>query len=181
MKENKIDIFRAKGRDIKILRKISIQTFKESFSAVNTIEDMELYLAENFNEKILLNELQNPNIRYYFGFLEEKPVAYLKLNFGEAQNELKSKASLEIERIYVIKKFQGKNIGQQLFEKVLNLAQENKMELIWLGVWEKNHDAIRFYKRNGFVEFDKHLFKLGKDEQTDIMMKLELNEKRSIR
>jgi len=42
---------------------------------------------------------------------------------------------------------------------------------VWLGVWEENPRAIKFYKKNGFVEFDKHTFVLGEDEQTDILMK----------
>jgi len=41
-------------------------------------------------------------------------------------------------------------------------------------VWEENPRAINFYKKNGFVEFDKHIFVLGDDEQTDIMMRLDL-------
>jgi diamine N-acetyltransferase len=41
-----------------------------------------------------------------------------------------------------------------------------------LGVWEKNPRAISFYKKNGFIEFDPHIFKLGDEELTDIMMKL---------
>jgi ribosomal protein S18 acetylase RimI-like enzyme len=46
---------------------------------------------------------------------------------------------------------------------------------IWLGVWEKNHNAIGFYTKNGFITFDKHLFLLGDDQQTDLLMKLEIN------
>lgn len=41
-------------------------------------------------------------------------------------------------------------------------------------VGKENSRAINFYKKNGFVEFDKHIFRLGNDEQTDIMMKLRL-------
>ena len=45
------------------------------------------------------------------------------------------------------------------------------MKYIWLGVWEENPRATRFYQKNGFVAFGKHIFKLGDDEQTDILMK----------
>jgi len=81
---------------------------------------------------------------------------------------------MEIERIYVLKDFHGKNIGQLLFEKAIELATQKNANYIWLGVWEENPRAINFYKKNGFVEFDKHIFVLGDDEQTDIMMRLEL-------
>ena len=55
------------------------------------------------------------------------------------------------------------------------MAKDKKSDYVWLGVWEENPRAISFYKKNGFEEFDKHIFKLGNDEQTDIMMKLKLN------
>jgi diamine N-acetyltransferase len=82
--------------------------------------------------------------------------------------------SLEIERIYVLQEFQGKKVGQMLFGKAVEIAKQKNADYIWLGVWEKNIKAIRFYEKNGFVPFGKHLFKLGDDEQTDIMMKLVL-------
>jgi ribosomal protein S18 acetylase RimI-like enzyme len=85
---------------------------------------------------------------------------------------LKDKTALEIERIYVLKDFHGKSVGQMLYKKALEIAQMKKVSYVWLGVWEENPRAISFYKKNGFVEFDKHIFKLGDDEQTDIMMKL---------
>jgi ribosomal protein S18 acetylase RimI-like enzyme len=99
----------------------------------------------------------------------------LKLNFGEAQTELKNNTSLEIERIYVLKEFHGQNMGQLLYYKALEIATKYRIKEIWLGVWEKNKRAISFYKKNGFIEFDTHIFKLGNDEQIDIMMKLTLN------
>jgi ribosomal protein S18 acetylase RimI-like enzyme len=53
----------------------------------------------------------------------------------------------------------------------MEVAKALHSAYVWLGVWEKNARAIRFYEKNGFVAFDKHLFKLGDEEQTDIMMK----------
>ena len=81
---------------------------------------------------------------------------------------------MEVERIYVLKEFHGKQIGQILFDKALEIAKEKKINYLWLGAWEKNPRAIRFYEKNGFVQFSTHLFKVGADEQTDVMMRREL-------
>jgi len=62
-------------------------------------------------------------------------------------------------------------VGQRLYEEAMWLAKELGMRYVWLGVWEENPRAIRFYAKNGFVAFDKHIFRLGDDEQTDILMK----------
>ena len=80
----------------------------------------------------------------------------------------------KIERIYVLKEFHGKKVGQILYDTAFEMAKQRCADYLWLGVWEENPRAINFYKKNGFVEFDKHIFKLGNDEQTDIMMKLQL-------
>ena len=66
-------------------------------------------------------------------------------------------------------------MGQLLYNKALEIATKLSIKEIWLGVWEKNKRAISFYKKNGFIEFDTHIFKLGNDEQIDIMMRLTLN------
>ena len=69
----------------------------------------------------------------------------------------------------------GKKVGQLLYEKAMAIAGELAVNYVWLGVWEKNARAIRFYSKNGFEPFDKHIFKLGDDVQTDIMMKKPLD------
>lgn len=161
-------------QEIDLLQQIGRQTFFETFSAGNTEENMSKYLEEGFSKEKLAAELADPNALFYFAWLDQKVVGYLKLNFGASQTELKDDKAVEIERIYVVKDFHGKRVGQLLYEKALEVAREAKASWVWLGVWEENPRAISFYKKNGFVEFDKHIFKLGNDEQTDLMMKLML-------
>ena len=132
------------------------------------------YLEEGFSIDKLRKELNDINSEFYFAKRNDDIIGYLKLNFGQSQTELKEDNALEIERIYVLKDFQGKGIGQLLYNKAKLIASEKNVNYIWLGVQEKNMSAINFYLKNGFVEFDKHVFKLGKDEQIDLMMKLEL-------
>jgi ribosomal protein S18 acetylase RimI-like enzyme len=169
-----ISILEATINDLELLQKIGRQTFSETFAASNSLENMTKYLAEGFSSEKLLGELTNINAAFYIAKNEMEVVGYLKLNFGQSQTELKDSKALEIERIYVLQEFQGKNIGQLLYEKAIQVATEKNAEYVWLGVWEENNKAINFYKKNGFVAFDKHIFKLGDDEQTDIMMKLTL-------
>ncbi len=160
--------------DLDYLQEISKKTFFETFSENNTAENMDFYLNNAFSSSKLLSELNDTNSEFYFAVLDESIVGYLKLNFGESQIELKDKNSLEIERIYVLKEFQGKKIGQLLFNKAIEIAHSRIFDFIWLGVWKKNIKAIEFYKKNGFSEFDKHIFKFGDEDQIDIMMKKEL-------
>lgn len=161
--------------DIEHLREIGKLTFTETFSSDNSEENMKEYLENGFSTEKIKSELIDKNVEFYFAELDGKVIGYLKVNVGESQTEMVVKNALEIERIYVLKEFHGKKVGQILYDKALELAKEKNVKNVWLGVWEENPRAIRFYKKNGFVEFDKHIFKLGNDEQTDIMMKLTLN------
>lgn len=170
-----IEIVEVTLNDINLLQKISRQTFQETFSESNSEENMRSYLEEGFSNEKLTAEINDKNSIFYFASLENNIIGYLKINFGESQTELKNSKALEIERIYVSKEFHGKRVGQLLYDKAIKIAEQKNFEYVWLGVWEENPRAISFYKKNGFVEFDKHIFKLGDDEQTDLMMKLKLN------
>ena len=168
----KIEVIKITKDEILDLQKIGRQTFYETFSESNTEENMKKYLAEGFSIDKLRDELNNENAEFYFAKLDNEVVGYLKLNLGQSQTELKNDNSLEIERIYVLKEFHGKKVGQILYDKAIEITKQKRVNYVWLGVWEENPRAINFYKKNGFKEFDKHIFKLGNDEQTDIMMKL---------
>ncbi|KAA6439335.1 GNAT family N-acetyltransferase [Dyadobacter flavalbus] len=164
----------ARPEDLKAVQLIAKETFFETFAADNTEADMIQYLTENFSDEKIKSELTNPESVFCIAWDNETPVGYLKVNTGTSQTELRDATSLEIERIYVKQAFHGKKAGQLLFEKALEIARSLSKSYIWLGVWEKNAKAIRFYEKNGFTAFDKHIFRFGEDEQTDIMMKKDL-------
>ena len=171
---NSIIISRVGVNDVEQLQAISRSTFVQTFDEHNDAEDMKAYLDSSFAIDKLTTEITNPNSEFYFALDHEIIIGYLKVNTGTAQTENKDANAFEIERIYVDQAYLGKKIGQLLFEKAIDLAKIKKASYVWLGVWEENHRALAFYKKNGFIPFDKHIFRLGNDEQTDIMMKLEL-------
>jgi ribosomal protein S18 acetylase RimI-like enzyme len=170
-----INIKKVTLNNLQQLQDISRQTFSETFSAGNTAENMTRYLEEGFSTEKLTAELNNDASEFYFAVLNNEVIGYLKLNTGQSQTEIRDDKALEIERIYVLKAYQGKKVGQLLYDEAIQVATEKEARYVWLGVWENNLGAIGFYKKNGFVEFDTHIFNLGEEEQTDIMMKKNLS------
>jgi ribosomal protein S18 acetylase RimI-like enzyme len=166
------NIEKVNENEVEQLQSISRQTFAETFSDSNSKENMDKYLNENLSIQKLSEELNNENSHFFFIKDGERNIGYLKLNMGPSQTEMKDETALEIERIYVIQEYQGKKVGQQLYEKAIQVAKEKKAQYVWLGVWEENHKAIQFYNKNGFEVFDKHVFVLGDEKQTDLMMRL---------
>lgn len=156
--------------DLHKLQEISYETFKETFEAENSSENMNAYLEESFNLNQVEKELSNISSQFYFVYFNHEVAGYLKVNTDGAQSEEMGDDSLEIERIYVINKFQKNGLGKYLLNKAMDIAMELNKKKIWLGVWEKNENAIAFYKKLGFVQTGNHSFLMGDEEQMDLIM-----------
>lgn len=157
--------------DIEKVRLISEKTFYETFSDENSKEDMENYLKENFSYKKIKSEMQNDGSIFFIVEGNGETAAYMKVNFDKAQTEEGHDNTLEIQRIYVLEQYKGRKIGRDLIEKAKEIGKDNNLQYIWLGVWENNYNAIKFYEKHGFEKFDTHIFVLGDDKQTDNLMK----------
>lgn len=167
-----LSLRRCTGNDVDVLMEISKSTFIAAFEQHNDPEDFKNYLKEAFAKEKLQSELENKNSAFYFVYLGEVLVGYFKTNRGEAQTEVKDSQSLELERIYVVPSYQGMKIGGWMIEKVIQLASDENMKYVWLGVWEHNPRAIKFYQKLGFQKFGTHPYYIGKDEQTDWLLRL---------
>ncbi|MGH1433725.1 MAG: GNAT family N-acetyltransferase [Lewinella sp.] len=157
-----------------LLRDLAEATFVEAFGPVNTPENMSEYISKTFTLEQVRASFQQEGVSYFMVWQDSEAIAYLKLNEGAAQTEQSLENTLEIERIYVKATHQGQNIGQQLLAFVVEKARRENKSSVWLGVWDQNEAAIRFYKRHGFSTFDQHEFYLGSDLQNDLLMKIKL-------
>jgi ribosomal protein S18 acetylase RimI-like enzyme len=167
-------IKRVEPADIDTLIAVSRKTFHNSYFHLSKPADFEAYTSIAFESNKLLAELNDPNSFFYFALVNNQPIGYLKLNFGPAQTEFEDENAIEIERIYLLSKYQGKRYGQQLLDFAIQAATDKYLHYIWLGVWDKNPAAIRFYERNGFEIAGKHTFPFGDEKDADLLMRKEL-------
>jgi diamine N-acetyltransferase len=156
--------------DLYTLQEISYETFNETFKDQNSPESMNAYLEKAFNVKQLEKELSNISSQFFFVYFNNEVAGYLKVNTQDAQSENMGEDSLEIERIYIGSKFQKLGLGKYLINKAIEIAVEQGKTKIWLGVWEKNENALAFYKKIGFVQAGTHSFYMGDEEQIDFIM-----------
>lgn len=169
---NNISIRRAGENDAALLSRLSAVTFAETFSHTCRAEDMENYIAENYDQTLISKELQDPDDFYFIAYSDDKPVGYLRIKEDESVIPIiQEHRSVELKRIYVLKEYYSKRIGAALMNFVLQLAKEKNYELMWLGVWEHNERAKNFYKKYEFVETGfSHPFPIGNTPQTDIWL-----------
>ncbi len=164
-----VTIRRATLNDAAALSALGKQTFFDTFTGTCTEEDMQEFLQEYFNVDQVKKELSNENDFFFFAEIESVPAGYLRIMEDYSNFELMKKwKALELKRIYVDKNFLGKGIAQQMINFVECFAKENKYEVIWLGVWEYNLRAKRFYEKSGFNDSGyTHDFPIGNTPQTD--------------
>ena len=165
-----INIKKCNIKDLPKLLEISYETFNETFKNQNSPENIKAYLERAFNLKQLEKELSNISSQFFFIYFKNEVAGYLKVNNNDANPEEMSDESLEIERIYIKRKFQKHGLGMYLLNKTIEIAMEFNKKKIWLGVWEKNENAIAFYEKMGFVQTGSHSFYMGNEEQVDFIM-----------
>lgn len=165
-----INIKKCTIEDVYILQDISVETFTETFNHQNSPESMKAYLDRAFNLEQLHKELSNDYSGFFFIYWDTEVAGYLKLNVNTAQTEKMGNETLEIERIYIRNKFQKQGLGKYLINTAIEIAMEQNKRKVWLGVWEKNENAIAFYKKIGFEHTGAHSFYMGDEEQIDFIM-----------
>lgn len=156
--------------DLQTLQQLSIETFNDTFKEQNSPENMKAYLESAFNTEQLEKELSTMSSQFFFVYFDHEIAGYVKVNIDDAQSEEMGAESLEIERIYIKNSFLKHGLGKHLLNKAIEIALERNKKNIWLGVWEKNENAIAFYKKMGFVQTGAHSFYMGDEEQTDLIM-----------
>ncbi len=171
-----IQLIQADASHTSLLAKLALDTFCESFEKVNNPDDFKAYVTEAFNPTQIETEINEPGSQYILAYVNNELAGYARVrNSTEVKDEFPGKKTIELQRIYASQKFIGKGVGKTLMNYCLALAQEQGAEIFWLGVWEHNHRAQGFYKKLGFEQFGSHVFMLGKDAQTDILMKLKIS------
>lgn len=160
--------------DVDKLREIAIETYRETFKHASNEEDLQKFFNDSYSIKKLSSEIEDVNSETYFYEKDNKILAYLKINISTSQTEDMGEEYLEIQRIYVRKSAKGQGIGQKIMKFAEELAQEKGKKKIWLGVWENNFAAQKFYEKQGFKKTGEHDFIVGEQIDTDWIMEKSL-------
>lgn len=168
-----VSIRKAQSTDLGDLLHMARTAFLQAFTAGNKPENVEAYLAEAFTLTQFEKELDNPASTFFVAELEGEIIAYTKVNLVPAQTDLHDPDSLEIARLYVLEHHLGSGLGKKLLETAIAFAKQHQKKYLWLGVWEHNTRAIRFYEKNGLRIFGSHPFPFGDEVQTDYLMRID--------
>ncbi|HJQ24763.1 MAG TPA: GNAT family N-acetyltransferase [Blastocatellia bacterium] len=169
-----LTIRRATSDDASLLAELGAKTFYETFAVDNRPEDMAAYLAASFSPSLQAKEITDPNTTLLIAEIEGKAAGYAKLEVSAAPPLITGPNPIELSRLYVSRAFIGSGVGAALMESCIGEAKSAGKATLWLGVWEKNERAQRFYKRWEFQEVGEHTFLLGSDAQRDLLMQRDI-------
>jgi ribosomal protein S18 acetylase RimI-like enzyme len=160
--------------DLASLLDVAQTSFVQAFTEGNKPENVQAYLSQAFTPVQLEKEWRNPASTFLLASLEGKLVGYTKVNLAAAQTDVQDPDSLEVARLYTLEEVWGRGVGQFLLDAALAFAKEKGKTFVWLGVWEHNARAIRFYEKNGFKTFGSHPFPFGDEVQNDWLMQKDI-------
>jgi diamine N-acetyltransferase len=156
--------------DNTLLAEAGKRLFFNAFAADNRPGDMEAYLTAAFSPQIQATELADPSSVTLIAEIEGDFAGYARLKEGRPGVKIPGQHPLELVRIYAEQEYMGKGVGSSLMDACLEETKLRGYDSIWLGVWEQNRRAIRFYERWDFVFAGTQEFRLGDDIQTDYVM-----------
>jgi ribosomal protein S18 acetylase RimI-like enzyme len=164
--------------DAQLLAELGARTFSETFAADkrNRPEDIAAYLASSFGQGQQGAELSDSRSTFLIAEVDGVAVGYAKLRTGRAPRGVTGEKPTELVRLYVSQEWHGRGIGPALMRACIDEAKRRGYRTLWLGVWEHNQRALAFYRKWEFREAGQHIFQLGDDPQTDILMERSVSE-----
>lgn len=171
-----IEIREATIDDAKALTDLAYTTFWDAFAhhPKNAPDDLNHYMRQAFSLEQISAELEDDKSIFLIAEIDGEPAGYAKIIIGSIEDGITATRPIELNRLYSHQQFLGKGIGQALMDACFERAKADGHDVMWLGVWEFNPRAQRFYEKNGFRVVGSHVFQLGEDPQTDLLMQKEL-------
>ncbi|HUG03036.1 MAG TPA: GNAT family N-acetyltransferase [Steroidobacteraceae bacterium] len=170
----------AKLSDAASLAAVAEQTFRETFAADNSAENINLHCAQKFSTQIQGEEISDPQLVTLLADIAGELVGFAQLRLAHSTTCVKGDRPAELHRIYVSSKWHGRGVANELMRAIYSVAAKAGSDCLWLGVWEKNLKAIAFYRKCGFSVLSDHVFMLGQDQQRDLIMEAHLGSLSSV-
>lgn len=171
---DKIRIRQAVSDDAKLISVLAAVTFYEAYFEQDEAGDLAKYICESFEFAKISSELADADSSFFIIYLNEKAVGYSKMRVNSKIDCITDANSIELQRIYIIERVYGKNIGETLLNHCLKTAKEKGFSTLWLGVWEENKRAQRFYQKHGFTRVGSLQFPYGDTVGTNFVLKIAL-------
>jgi ribosomal protein S18 acetylase RimI-like enzyme len=160
----------ATAADAAALAELAERTFRDTFAASNTPENLDAFCAGAYGTAIQGREIADPRMATVLAEHQGRLVGFGQLRWGPPPECVSAQRPVEIQRLYVDAPWHGRGVAQALMGELLERAATGGADQVWLGVWEHNLRAIAFYRKLGFAAVGAHVFPVGQDPQRDLVL-----------
>jgi diamine N-acetyltransferase len=138
--------------DAGTLAALASEVFTEAYATAFPREQALLsYVQAAFDPRAIDAELQGSTVWYRLGLDGDVPAGFIKMEKSKPFVPLDTNAeTIELSKLYVLRRFHGSGMADQLMEEGLGYANAHGVGIVWLCVWERNPRAQAFYRRWGF-------------------------------
>ncbi|WP_340610145.1 GNAT family N-acetyltransferase [Xenorhabdus bharatensis] len=147
------------------------ESYRFHFSHLWQDEDeLEEYISEQSSLTEIANSINIPNHKWFIAETS-RPIGFIKIAVDKTipDSEL---TGLYLHKLHLLPRLTGKNYGQQMFDYIEKLGQEQNQKWLWLEVLESNKQARKFYEKNAMKWFRDIIFTSPKQQSTlHIMIK----------
>jgi diamine N-acetyltransferase len=166
-----ITIRRAAPADAGLVSVLGGVTFYEAYFEQDSPPGLAEYILESFEVNKIRAEIENPRATFFIVYLDGHAVGYAKMRTDSQVDCVPEADAIEIQRIYLVERTFGKGIGAVLLNHCLDFAREQGFSTVWLGVWEENVRAQRFYAKFGFERVGTITFPYGAEVGVNHVLK----------
>lgn len=174
MAEINLTIRQAKVEDKNLLSALATTTFYEAYFEQDVSINLSNYIVESFNTGQMENELEDTNSLFFIAELGHRAIGYAKLRQASRIDCVTDEKAIELQRIYVLEKMKGKNIGARLMERCFEESRQRGYSTLWLGVWQYNPSAQKFYEKLGFQRVGEMKFEYASNIETNFVYIIKL-------
>lgn len=137
--------------DAQSLAALSIQVWLDTYAVEGLRQEYAEYALSTFTETYFVSLLQKEEISIFIATHQGAIQGYIQANRHSRYHQ--QDLGFEVERLYVLGRFQGLGIGRRLLSQMVDKLGER----YWLYTWVKN-ESNRFYEKLGLALIGKHRF-----------------------
>jgi GNAT superfamily N-acetyltransferase len=152
---------KAAPADAPALSAFASKAFRDTYRDIDDPRDIALYAAEHLSPQAIAAVIGDSASVILLAEVGSILAGYAILSRSEPPSCVVGPDSIELARFYLGATFIGCGYGRELMHAVHAEARQLGARTLWLGVYDRNVRAVRFYERSGMARVGGKEFLFG--------------------
>jgi ribosomal protein S18 acetylase RimI-like enzyme len=163
----------AKVSDCVLLSTLFKTVYIETYGTEGVTQEFVSFMEQQFSKQKISNDIESKNHDLLVAYFNDNPVGVIQVEYNRLC-PVNNFTSPEINKLYVLRNFYGKGVGQNLMVLAEKEIINKGYNQVWLWVLKSNQRANRFYQKQGFKQIGIADFQMDVNTYTNNVMIKEL-------